>query len=66
MKWKELIETLNNFEHKYLKTGEVEKITIAKEDTMYCIQICSGGKIPPLYIFKKIDDTEIIDFEEEK
>lgn len=69
MNWERLLKILNNYEHKFLKRGEVKKITIAKEDTMYCIQIQFNesvkSKTAPLYIFEKIDETEVINFEEE-
>lgn len=69
MKLKRLAKELSNFEHKHLKGRSIRKVLIEKGETKYAIQLVFAESVKQspteLTFFIDIDDTEIINFEEE-
>ena len=67
MKLEDLIKILQETKDTYLKKLHIKKITIVKGESMYAIEVdYIEPNTPDTMIFKKIDDIEVIDFEEEK
>lgn len=69
MKLERLIKELDSFEHKHLKGRSIRKVLIEKGETKYAIQLTFAESLKQrpteLTFFIDIDETEIINFEEE-